>query len=466
MYPSTQLFIGGRWRDAEGGRTLEVTNPATGETIGTAAHAGSADLEEALEAAGRAFRVWRDTSALERCKAMRRAGELLRARVDDLARIMVIEQGKPLAEAKAEILVSADVLDWAGEEARRTYGRVIPARAPGVLQTVLREPVGPVAAFTPWNFPMAQVVRKIAPALATGCSVIVKAAEDTPASAAALVRALAAGGLPSGVLHLVFGNPAELSAPPGSVPVGKQLASLAGQHMKRATMELGGHSPAIVMDDVDVEGVSAMLAGSKFRNAGQVCVSPTRFLVQEKVYDRFVERFTAHAQAIQVGDGLDPETKMGPLITGRRRDAVEELIGEAQQAGAAVATGGTRIGNKGNFLAPTVLTGVTSAMRIMNEEPFGPVALLRPFGAIEEAVSEANRLSYGLAAYAFCRSSKSAAILADGIETGMLTMNHLGLALPEAPFGGVKDSGYGSEGGTEAMEPYLASKFVTHATGA
>lgn len=475
MYPNTQLFIDGRWRDGEGGRTFAVLDPSSREAIGTAAHASTGDLDEALAAAARGFKLWRDTSALDRCKVMRRAGDLLRERVAAIAAAMTQEQGKPIGEARAEVLISADVLDWAGEEARRTYGRVIPARAPGVLQTVVKEPVGPVAAFTPWNFPMAQVVRKIAPALATGCSVIVKAAEDTPASAAALVAALADAGLPAGVLNLVYGDPAAISAHlishpvirkisfTGSVPVGKLLAAMAGQHMKRATMELGGHSPAIVCDDVDVDAVSTMLVGSKFRNAGQVCVSPTRFLVQRRVYDAFVDRFSAKAEAIKVGNGLDPDNGMGPLITERRLHAVEELVADARSAGAAVVTGGNRVGNKGNFLQPTVLTGVTPAMRVMNEEPFGPLALMMPFDDIEEALAESNRLPYGLSAYAFSRSSRTVSALSEGLETGMLSVNHLGLALPEVPFGGVKDSGYGAEGGTEAMEPYLVTKFVTHA---
>ena len=474
MYPSTQLFIDGRWRDAADRRTLDVINPATGDTIGTAAHASVADLDEALAAADRGFRAWRATSPFERCRMLRAAAALLRERVDGIARALTTEQGKPLAEAKAEIAISADVLDWSAEEGRRTYGRVIPARMAGVLQTVVREPVGPVAAFTPWNFPMSQIVRKIAPALAVGCSVIVKAAEDTPASAAALVKALADAGLPPGSINLVFGDPATISAHliphpvirkisfTGSVPIGKQLAALAGQHMKRATMELGGHSPVIVSDDVDLDEVTGTLAAAKFRNAGQVCIAPTRFLVQERVYDDFVERFTARAAALKVGDGLDAASTMGPLITERRRGAVEDLIQEARQAGAAVRTGGNRIGNKGNFLEPTVLADVTPAMRIMNEEPFGPVALVSRFGALEEAIEEANRLPYGLAAYGFARSAKATQAMASGIEAGMLTMNHIGLALPETPFGGVKDSGYGSEGGIEGMEPYLTSKFVTH----
>lgn len=474
MYPNTQLFIDGHWRDASDRRTLDVTNPATGDTIGTAAYASLADLDEALAAADRGFRVWRATSPFDRCKMLRAAAALLRERIDSIAHALTTEQGKPLAEAKAEIAISADVLDWSAEEGRRTYGRVIPARAAGVLQTVVREPVGPVAAFTPWNFPMSQIARKIAPALAVGCSVIVKAAEDTPASAAALVGALADAGLPAGAVNLVFGDPAAISAHliphpvirkisfTGSVPVGKQLAALAGQHMKRATMELGGHSPVIVSDDVDLDEVAGTLAAAKFRNAGQVCIAPTRFIVQDRVYDAFVERFTARAEAMKVGDGLDPSSTMGPLITQRRRSAVEDLIQEARQAGAVVRTGGNRIGNTGNFLEPTVLADVTPAMRIMNEEPFGPVALVSRYGALEDAIGEANRLPYGLAAYGFSRSAKAAQAMASGIEAGMLTMNHIGLALPETPFGGVKDSGYGAEGGVEGMEPYLTSKFVTH----
>jgi succinate-semialdehyde dehydrogenase/glutarate-semialdehyde dehydrogenase len=476
MAQNTLLFINGTWRDAADKRTLDVLNPATGEVIGTAAHASVSDLDEALDASARGFRAWKAVSALERYKVLRRAADLLRERVETISRILTLEQGKPLAEAKVEILLSAEVLDWAGEEGRRAYGRVIPSRTPGVFQTVIKEPVGPVAAFTPWNFPMSQVVRKIAPALAAGCSVIVKAAEDTPASAAELVRALADAGVPQGAINLVFGNPAEISSHliphpvvrkisfTGSVPVGKQLAALAGQYMKRATMELGGHSPAIIFDDVDVDSVSALLAASKFRNAGQVCVSPTRFLVQEKVYDQFVERFTSLAGAIKVGNGIDADTQMGPLVNQRRLQAVEDLISEARQAGAKVNTGGNRIGNKGSFLEPTVLTGVTPSMRVMNEEPFGPLALMTPFTHIEDAVQEANRLPYGLAAYAFSRSAKRVAALSAEVEAGMLTVNHLGLALPEVPFGGLKDSGYGAEGGTEAMESYLVTKFVTHAT--
>jgi succinate-semialdehyde dehydrogenase/glutarate-semialdehyde dehydrogenase len=338
---------------------------------------------------------------------------------------------------------------------------------------VVKEPVGPVAAFTPWNFPVSQAVRKIAAALATGCSIIVKPPEETPASPAALADIFRDAGLPDGVLNLVYGNPPDISGYlvphpvirkvsfTGSVPVGKHLAALAGQHMKRATMELGGHAPAIVFDDADLDKAAELLAASKFRNAGQVCVSPTRFLIQEQAYQPFLEKFVGRVKSIKVGDGLAEGTKMGPLVNERRVQAVDTLISEAVSQGAKLETGGKRIGNKGSFYEPTVLSGVTSDMRIMNEEPFGPVALVAPFSGFDDVIAEANRLPYGLAAYAFTSSAKTATALGQELETGMLTLNHLGLALPEVPFGGIKDSGYGSEGGTEALEAYLVTKFVS-----
>ncbi|HVY99808.1 MAG TPA: NAD-dependent succinate-semialdehyde dehydrogenase [Dongiaceae bacterium] len=474
MYPNSELLIDGVWRSGAGRRTLDVLNPATNSPIGSVACAAAEDLDAAAAAAQRGFAAWRSVSAFERGSLLRRAGQLLRERADSAARILTLEQGKPIVEAKTEILVTADLLDWFAEEGRRAYGRIIPARAAGVVQQALKEPVGPVAAFTPWNFPMSQVVRKVGAALAAGCSIIVKAAEEAPASAAELMRALMDAGLPPGVANLVYGTPSVISEHliphpairkisfTGSVPVGKHLAALAGKHMKRATMELGGHAPAMVFDDADIDTAATLLAAAKFRNAGQVCVSPTRFLVQERAYDAFLERFIERASAVKVGDGLEPETTMGPLVSERRLQAVEALIAEARAKGASVVAGGTRIGNAGNFLAPTVLAGVTPDMRIMNEEPFGPVALISRFRDLGEALAEANRLNYGLAAYAFVRASSVVAAVSSGVEAGMLTINHLGLALPETPFGGVKDSGYGSEGGTEAMEAYFATKFVTH----
>ncbi len=389
--------------------------------------------------------------------------------------MLTLEQGKPLAEAKGEVMAGADVIDWFAEEARRAYGRVIPARAEGVYQLVIKEPVGPVAAFTPWNFPINQVVRKLSAGLAAGCSIIVKAPEETPASPAELIRAFADAGVPAGVINLVYGVPSEISeyliphpiirkmSFTGSTVVGKQLAALAGAHMKRVTMELGGHAPAIVFDDADIDTASKLLAGAKYRNAGQVCVSPTRMLVQESVYDQFVEGFVAHTKAVKVGNGLEANVAMGPLANPRRVAAMDAMIGDAQQKGATLRTGGNRIGNKGNFYEPTVLTDVPLEARVMNEEPFGPLAIITPFQKFDDVVAEANRLPFGLASYAYTKSAKTANAIATAVEAGMMSINHHGLALPEVPFGGVRDSGYGSEGGSEAIEAYLNTKFVTQA---
>jgi succinate-semialdehyde dehydrogenase / glutarate-semialdehyde dehydrogenase len=475
MYPNVSLFIGGKWTPAAAGRTLTVVNPATGDAVGTVAHAERADLDRALDAAEKGFHVWRKVSAYDRAKLMRKAADLLRSRAADIARIMTMEQGKPLVESKGETLAGADVIDWFAEEARRTYGRVVPARAEGIYQLVIKEPVGPVAAFTPWNFPINQVVRKLSAALAAGCSIIVKAPEETPASPAELIRCFEDAGVPAGVVNLVYGVPAEISeyliphpvirkmSFTGSTAVGKHLAALAGAHMKRMTMELGGHAPAIVFDDADVESASRILAASKFRNAGQVCISPTRFLVQEKVYDNFVEQFVDYSKKVKVGDGLEAGTTMGPLANARRVTAMQSFIADATQHGAKLRAGGSRVGNKGNFFEPTVLTDVPKDARVMNEEPFGPLAVIAPFAGFDEVVSEANRLPFGLASYAFTRSAKTANAIAAAVEAGMMSINHHGLALPEVPFGGVKDSGFGSEGGLEAIESYLNTKFVSQA---
>jgi len=473
MYSDVSLFIDGQWSKGSGGRDQDVLNPATGDPIGKVAHASTGDLDRALAATAKGFEAWRKVSAMDRYKVMRKAADLLRSRAEDIAKIMTLEQGKPVGEAKLEILNGGDLIDWFAEEGRRTYGRIIPARAQGIYQLVVKEPVGPVAAFTPWNFPVNQAVRKISCAVATGCSIVIKGPEDTPASCAELVRCFADAGVPAGVINLVFGVPSEVSeylipSPiirkvtfTGSVPVGKQLAALAGKHMKRVTMELGGHSPAIVFEDADVDMAAKMLAGAKFRNAGQVCVSPTRFLIHESIYGKFVDRFTEQAKAVKVGDGLDPATRMGPLAHARRIEVMESFVSDAVKHGAKIETGGKRIGNKGYFFEPTVMTNVPLAARIMNEEPFGPLAPIAPFSKFDDVAQEANRLPYGLAAYAFTKSAKTAAAISSAVETGMISINHFGLALPEVPFGGVKDSGYGSEGGTEALEAYLVTKFVS-----
>ncbi|MCA1323260.1 NAD-dependent succinate-semialdehyde dehydrogenase [Herbaspirillum sp. alder98] len=473
MYKDVQLFINGEWTASVSGRTIDVINPATEEVVGKIAHAGREDLDRALDAAQKGFEIWRNTSAFERSKIMRRAANLLRERADEIALLMSIEQGKPLAEAKMETLGSADTIDWFAEEARRTYGRLVPSRVPGAYQMVIKEPVGPVAAFTPWNFPINQVVRKLSAALAAGCSIIVKAPEETPASPAELIRAYADAGVPAGVINLVYGVPAEISeyliphpvikkiSFTGSTPIGKQLAALAGQHMKRATMELGGHAPAIVFDDADIDAAVKNLAGAKFRNAGQVCVAPTRFLVQKNVFNAFVDKFVTYAEQLKVGNGQEAGITMGPVANERRIPALEALIDDAVAQGAQLRTGGKRIGNKGYFFQPTVLTNLPLSARAMNEEPFGPLALINSFDTLDEVIAEANRLPFGLAAYAFVKSSQVKHALASRVESGMLTINHMGLAIPEVPFGGIKDSGYGSEGGTEAIEAYVNTKFVS-----
>jgi len=473
QYPDTQLFLNGEWRDSLSKETLEIINPATEEVIGKVSHARKEDLDLALKGAENAFNEWRHVSAYDRSKILRKAADIVRSRADQIATLMTLEQGKPLAEAKGETLGAADSIDWYAEEGRRAYGRIIPSRATGVFQYVFKEPVGVVAAFTPWNFPLNQVVKKIAAAFAAGCTAIVKGPEETPASVAELIKAFDEAGMPKGSINLVYGIPAEISeyliAHPivrkvtftGSTAVGKQLASLAGSHMKRATMELGGHSPAIVCEDADVNAAVKILSANKFRNAGQVCISPTRFLVHESVYDQFVDGFVKQAEKLNVGNGLDEGIKMGPLAHDRRLTAIEGFVADAVEKGAKILTGGKRKGNKGYFFEPTVMTGVSNDARIMNEEPFGPLAPINSFSSIDEVVEEANRLNYGLAAYAYTNSAKTAQDLGARIESGQVSINHHGLGLVDTPFGGVKDSGYGSEGGPEGLDAYMTTKLVS-----
>ena len=473
QYPDTQLFLNGEWRDSLSKETLEIINPATEEVIGKVSHARKDDLDLALKGAENAFNEWKHVSAYDRSKILRKAADIVRSRADQIATLMTLEQGKPLAEAKGETLGAADSIDWYAEEGRRAYGRIIPSRATGVFQYVFKEPVGVVAAFTPWNFPLNQVVKKIAAAFAAGCTAIVKGPEETPASVAELIKAFDEAGMPKGSINLVYGIPAEISeyliAHPivrkvtftGSTAVGKQLASLAGSHMKRATMELGGHSPAIVCEDADVNAAVKILSANKFRNAGQVCISPTRFLVHESVYDQFVDGFVKQAEKLNVGNGLDEGIKMGPLAHDRRLTAIEGFVADAVEKGAKILTGGKRKGNKGYFFEPTVMTGVSNDARIMNEEPFGPLAPINSFSSIDEVVEEANRLNYGLAAYAYTNSAKTAQDLGARIESGQVSINHHGLGLVDTPFGGVKDSGYGSEGGPEGLDAYMTTKLVS-----
>lgn len=471
-YPDVQLLINNEWRPARGGATLKVHNPATGKEIGTVAKATIADLDDALASAAKGFEIWRNTPAIERAKVMRAAAQLLRERAGDIARMMTLEQGKPLAEAKGEVASASDVIEFFAEEGKRVYGRLVPSRAMNVQQMVLKEPVGPVAAFTPWNFPINQVVRKMGAALATGCSIIVKAAEETPASPAELIRAFVDAGMPAGVVSLVYGDPAEISGYliphpvirkitfTGSTPVGKQLAAMAGQHMKRATMELGGHAPVIVAADANIAHAIKMIVAAKFRNAGQVCISPTRYLVEEPAREEFVAGFVKYINGLKVGDGLTEGTQMGPLANPRRLSAMQAITTDAVKRGATVAAGGERIGSDGNFFAPTLLLDAPLDSSVFNDEPFGPLAAVRSVKNIDEAIAEANRLPFGLSAYAFTSSIKTAHQLSREVQTGMLWINQPAAPWPELPFGGVKDSGYGSEGGPEALEAYLVTKTV------
>ena len=472
-YPNTQLFIDGRWQDAANGRTLAVFNPATGKEIGRVAHAGIPDLDRALAAAQKGFETWRDMAPAERAKIMRKAAALIRERAGEIASLLTQEQGKPLVEAKGETLAAADLTEWFADEGLRVYGRLVPSRGkPEVRQMVVKDPVGPVAAFTPWNFPINQVVRKVGPALAAGCSMLVKAAEETPAAPAAFIRAFADAGIPPGVLQLVYGTPSEISSYliphrvirkvtfTGSTPVGKQLAAMAGQHMKRVTMELGGHAPVIVCEDADIALAVKTAGGAKFRNAGQVCISPTRFLVHESIKNEFAQALAKYARGLKVGEGLAEGTQMGPLANPRRLTAMAEFHEDAVRQGAQVLTGGKRIGDAGNFWEPTVLLDVPLQAKVFNDEPFGPVAGIRGFTDLNEAIGEANRLSYGLAGYAFTRSLKNADLLTRRVEVGMLWINMPAMPSAEMPFGGVKESGYGSEGGPEALEAYLNTRAV------
>ncbi|MFM5916891.1 MAG: NAD-dependent succinate-semialdehyde dehydrogenase [Novosphingobium sp.] len=464
------LFIGGSWKIGEGRDLFPVVDPASGKAIGEVPMASKADLDEALDAADKGFKVWRDTPADQRGAVLKKAAALLRERVEPIARLLTLEQGKPIAEARAEVLSSAQLFDWCGEEATRIYGRTL-VRPTGQRALVTKQPIGPVAAFSPWNFPIYLMAKKLGPALATGCSVVAKPPEETPGCTGALVRSLVDAGLPAGVVQLVHGVPDEVSrhllASPvirkvsftGSVPVGKHLMRLAADGLKRVTMELGGHAPVLIFADCDLDKTLDMVVPQKFRNAGQVCVSPTRFYVQEAIYDKFVEGFAARARSVKTGHGLEAETAMGPLANSRRPGAIEALVEDAAAKGARVLAGGKR-GDSGFFFEPTLLADVPDTADIMSNEPFGPVAVTAPFSTLDDAIEKANRLPYGLAAFAFTEGLRNANVLGDRIESGMVGINTFAVSAADAPFGGVKDSGFGSEGGIEGMDSYLVTKAI------
>ncbi|WP_171125485.1 MULTISPECIES: NAD-dependent succinate-semialdehyde dehydrogenase [unclassified Ruegeria] len=471
MYPDLKLFIGGKWRSTE--TDMPVVNPATEEEIARLPRASVSDLDDALDAAVKGFRVWSHTSPRERADTILRAAALIRDRQEDIAQSITLEHGKPLAQARLEVIRGAEFFEWDAGEAMRSYGRIIPA-APGHKFAVHHQPVGVVAAFSPWNFPMSQPARKIAGALASGCSVILKAAEETPAGALHIVRAFEDAGLPAGVLNLVFGTPAEISghlipqdpvrlvAFTGSTTVGRHLTTLAAQNDTRVLMELGGHAPVIVCEDTDVHTAAVSSAVRKMRNAGQVCTSPTRFFAHESIFEDYAAAFATRAKATVVGDGRQDGVEMGPTANARRIPALAELVDDAVVKGGTLVTGGARLGNTGYFFEPTVLMNVPDTARIMQEEPFGPVAVINPVASLDEAIEQANAVPYGLAGYAFTNRADYIDRLVDEVEVGNLSINTLEASMPETPFGGVKSSGYGREGGTEGLENYMTVKNVWH----
>jgi succinate-semialdehyde dehydrogenase/glutarate-semialdehyde dehydrogenase len=474
MYEQLALYIDGEFLSGDGRQSQDVTNPATLEVLGKLPHATEADLDRALQAAQRAFESWRRTSPMERSRILRKVAELSRERAQEIGRNMTMDQGKPLAEAVMEVTSCSEHCEWHAEECRRIYGRVIPPRNPDVRQFVVREPIGVCAAFTPWNFPYNQAIRKIAAALGAGCTIILKGPEDSPSAVMAIARMFHDAGLPPGCLNIVWGEPPKISeylirSPivrkisfTGSVPVGKHLAAMAGAHMKRSTMELGGHSPVLVFDDADIDRAAEMLARFKIRNAGQVCVSPTRFYVQKGAYDKFLSRFTDVLKNIKVGNGLEAGTEMGPLAHERRVPTMSRFIEDAVGKGAKVVLGGAPLERAGHFFAPTVITDLPEDAMLMTEEPFGPLAPVVPFTDADEVIKRANSLPFGLSSYVFTNSLKTATKVSNALEAGMVNINHFGSALAETPFGGIKDSGIGSEGGTETFDGYLVTKFITH----
>lgn len=473
QYDPLYLFINGQWLTAAGRDTSVVINPASGKILGRLPMATDADLNQALITSHESFSVWRKTVPDERARILKKAADLMRSRAEQIATLMTLEEGKPLSESHDEVQRAADYFEWFAEEARRIDGRVVPANRPGVQQLVKRQAIGPVAAFTPWNFPAITPARKLSAALAAGCSVILKPGEESPATALALARCLDDAGLPKGVLQIVFGVPDRISsrliASPiirkvaftGSVPVGRLLSERAATGVKPISLELGGHGPVLVFDDADIKTAAENGAANRFRGTGQICISSTRFLIQRGAYERFVELFVAATENLVIGDGMEPGTQVGPLANERQLEKMAALVEDAIAQGAVVLTGGNRINRPGFFFEPTVLANVPMSSRIMHEEPFGPIAVMRPFDTIMDGLEEANRLPYALSAYAFTSNARTALDVGDGLEAGMIGINQYRIIATELPFGGMKESGHGSEGGREGIAPYLTNKFIS-----
>ena len=472
-YEKLELLINGKWKMGSENKAEPVINPATNEVIGDLPHASKKDLDEALESNLEAFKLWKKESSLNRQKIIENACRNLESKFDQVATNLTIEMGKPLAEAKGELAVGLDVLRWYGEEGKRAYGRIVPSRMSNMSQTVIKEPIGPVIAFVAWNFPVMNVVRKIGGALAAGCTITIKPSEETPGTAIAIGRAFMDAGLPPGVLNIVFGVPSEVSEHlcgskiprklsfTGSIPVGKHLQKLAADNMIRCTMELGGHSPLMVFDDTDIDMAAKISVAGKFRNAGQVCVSPTRFLVQDTVKEQFIKAVINETNKIKVGNGLDDGINMGPLIAERRIDIMKDFVNDAVENGANIEMGGNRMNLEGSFFAPTILTNVSDNTKIMNEEPFGPLLPIDTFNSVDEVIDRANRLDFGLASYAFSNDPKIVSFLKSEIQAGLLAVNSTVVSTPETPFGGIKQSGYGSEGGIEGLDAFLVTRFIS-----
>ncbi|MCO5734296.1 NAD-dependent succinate-semialdehyde dehydrogenase [Rhizobium sp. SSA_523] len=472
MSSKFQLLINGKGREGSDGVAVDVINPATGESIGKVAYGSPADIDEAIETARRGLQSWQAVPAWERGRILKEAAGIIRRDIDRIAAMLTLEQGKILAQARDEVHRAADFIEWGGEQARRIAGRIIPGRQAGQRIEVQPHPIGVVAALTPWNFPMALAAKKFAGALAAGCAIICKPSQETPGCVLALAEALVEAGVHPAALAVVFGDANQVSMQligspviskitfTGSIPIGKRLAAAAGLHMKPVTMELGGHAPAVVCSDVDPEATAELLVRAKFTNAGQICLCPSRFFVEESIAERFAARFAEIAANLKVGDGMDPATEVGPLANERRVQAIARLVDDARDRGARVLAGGNRLGNHGYFYAPTVLTDVSDDAGLLHEEPFGPVAPILPFRDEEAMLRAANGLEFGLSAYVFTHDGRRQRRLVDALQYGAVSVNSSLTHLPEAPLGGWKDSGIGTEGGIEILEPYTITKHV------
>jgi len=468
------MYINGEWVDASDGVHIPIIDPATEEEIDAVPKATPEDLDRALDAAEHGWKTWRDVDAWSRSAALRQVAELVRKRAERISNVLTEEQGKTLAECRGELNATADQFDWYADEARRIYGRTINGHSRGNRLLVVRQPIGPVAAFAPWNFPALLSSRKMAPAIAAGCSIIIKPPIEAPRTVLMLAEACHDAGIPPGVVNMVTGQSSMISkhvlssdvvrkvSLTGSVPVGQEMLRLCAEGIKSVSMELGGHSPVLVFEDADLEQAAETCARGKFRNNGQVCIAASRFFVQESIAGAFIEYFVAVARSLRLGVGKDPKTDVGPLANVRRLEATEALVKDAVDKGAEVRCGGKRPEgfSKGFYYEPTVLTNVDPSMAIMTEEPFCPVAPVATFTDLDDALAKANATEFGLAGYVFTNDTKTAFLASEGIEAGMIGVNTLLLAAAEIPFGGTKKSGFGREGGSEGIDAYTVTKHI------